>query len=221
MFENKESNIIYNQERFIKPNDFQNLLPDEVFDNYEQPELFSSRFVLEPITESHKLELYHFFNELELHHFIPLEPPTIEQQEKRCARWMTRRSPDGEELWLNWAARDKQNKEIVAHIQSGMTRDRIASIGYVVGQKFQKKGVATECLEVVFLYLEKNLQVKEIKAWSDVRNKASHRVAKKLGMVQVELNKSVDFFKGTTSVEYVFSKVINQSGSTLTPFVTK
>lgn len=210
MFENKELNLSYIQERFIKPSDLQNPLPDELFDNFEQPELFSSRFVLEPITESHKAELFQFFNDLELYHFVPLDPPTLKQLEERCSRWVTRRSPGGEELWLNWAARDNQNKEIVAHIQGGLTRDRIASIGYVVGQKFQKKDVATECLEVVFLYLDKVLQVKEIKAWSDTRNKAAHRVAKKLGMVQVELIKSADFFKGITSDEYVFSKVFRK-----------
>ncbi|MBN8535834.1 MAG: GNAT family N-acetyltransferase [Deltaproteobacteria bacterium] len=210
MFENKEPKIRYSNERFVKPNDLQNLLLDELFENFEQPELFSSRFILEPITESHKVELYQFFNDLELYHFVPLDPPTLEQLEKRCSRWITRRSPDGEELWLNWAARDNQNREIVAHIQGGLTRDRIASIGYIVGQKFQKKGVATECLEAVFLYLDKVLQVKEIRAWSDTRNKASHKVAKKLGMVQVELIKSADFFKGITSDEYVFSKVFRK-----------
>lgn len=173
---------------------------------FEQPELRTTRLLLEPITENHVAELCELFSDPELHHFVPFEPPTLEQQKERCARWAKRRSPDGTELWLNWAARDKDSACIAAHIQAGVKEDRVASIGYVVGRAFQRKGIATECMESVFKYLREVLGVREIKAWSDTRNEASHRLAKKLGMVQVELVKDADFFKGSKSDEFVFSK---------------
>ena len=182
------------------------MIPDQTF---IQHELRTLRFVLEPITERHTEELCEFFSDPELHHFVPFEAPTLEQQRSRCERWAKGRSPDGSELWLNWAARDKDTGSITAHIQSGTKGDGIASIGYVVSKSFQRKGVATECLEIVFAYLKDNLSVREIKAWSDTRNTASHNLAKKLGMIKVDLIKDADFFKGASSDEYVFSKVFH------------
>lgn len=179
--------------------------------DFEQQQLVTSRFTLEPITESHAKELCEFFSDPELHRFVPFEAPTIEQQTERCLRWAKRLSPDGTELWLNWAARDKETGSIAAHIQAGMKADRVASIGYVVSRAFQRKGCATECLESVFKYLRESLDALEVKAWSDTRNEASHRLAQKLGMIQVELIKDADFFKGSSSDEFVFSKVFKTS----------
>lgn len=175
--------------------------------DFEQPELRTNRLILESITEVHAEELCEFFSDQELHHFVPSEPPTLEQQSERCAWWAKRCSPDGTELWLNWAARDIDTGLIAAHIQAGVEEDGVASIGYVVGRKFQKKGLATECLESVFKYLREDLRVREIKAWSDTRNEASHRLARKMGMIQVGFIKDADFFKGQTSDEFIFSKV--------------
>jgi RimJ/RimL family protein N-acetyltransferase len=174
--------------------------------DYVQPELLTQRFVLEPITEGHAKELCDPFIDQELHRYVHFESPTLEQQIEKCARWAKRRSPDGTELWLNWAARDKKTGLIAAHIQSGVKEDNTAYIGYVVSRKFQRNGVATECLQSVFDYLNRSLHVQEIKAWADTRNEASHRLAKRLGMIQIELIKNADFFKGSTSDEYVFSK---------------
>lgn len=118
-----------------------------------------------------------------------------------------RRSPDGSELWLNWAGRDRATGKVIAHFQVGIKSDGVASVGYLVAKEFQGKGVATEGLQSVFSYISKNLGVREVKAWSDTRNKASHQLAKRLGMNQVEFIKDADFFKGATSDEYVFSRV--------------
>lgn len=178
---------------------------------FEQSELKTDRLILEPITVSHAKELWLFFSDPELHHFVPFELPTLETQTERCARWEKRISPDGTELWLNWAARDKVSGHIVAHIQAGMKADRVASIGYVVGRRFQRKGFATEALKATFEYLRTSLGAREVKAWSDTRNEASHALAKKLGMVQVDYIKDADFFKGSTSHEYVFSKTFDPS----------
>ena len=173
---------------------------------FDQPVLDTARLILEPILEGHAQELRELFQNPDLHQFIPSTPPTLEQQTERCVRWVTRRSPDGKELWLNWAARDKETGKVIAHFQAGINRDAIATISYLVAREFQNKGFATEGLEAVFNYLNRSLSVKEVKAWTDTRNEASHRLAKKLGMVQVEFIKDADFFKGTKSDEFVFSK---------------
>lgn len=175
---------------------------------FDQPPLITARLILDPIDETHAPELCDLFSDLELHHFVPFEPLTLEKQKERCARWAMRKSPDGKELWLNWLGRDKNSKIPLAHFQAGVKEDSTASIGYLVTRNFQNKGLATEGLQAVFCYLRDVLGVNEVRAWSDTRNEASHRLAKKLGMSQVGLVKDADFFKGTTSDEFVFSKVL-------------
>ena len=179
----------------------------------EKPTLETARLTLEPITEAHAEELCALFADPELHQFVPLEPPTLQQQTERCARWAKGRSPDGSEIWLNWAGRNKDTGKIIAHFQSGVKSDGIASIGYVVSRNYQNKGFATEGLEVVFNFLRSVLNVREIKAWSDSRNKASHRLAQKLGMKEIEFIKDADHFKGSSSDEFVFSKHLDKDSS--------
>jgi len=186
---------------------------------FEQPALTTPRLLLEPIVESHAEELWELFRDEELHRYVPFEPISIEKQRERCAKWSRRHAPDGSELWLNWAARDQRPgispsispsisssgpPKLVAHFQAGVKPDHTASIGYLVGLGFQRQGFAFEGLTAVFEYLRDTLGVREVRAWSDTRNHASHRLAEKLGMTQVEVIKDADFFKGATSDEFVF-----------------
>ena len=179
-----------------------NFIPEE-----NTMRLETGRLVLEPIKLIHAAELVELFSDAELHQFVPFEPPTLEQQEKRCSLWASKISPDQSELWLNWAARDRQSQKLIGHFQAGLKADLIATVGYVVARSFQGKGIAKEGMVAVFEFLREVLHVREIKAWSDTRNKASHHLARSLGMTQVGLIKSADYFKGSSSDEFVFSKV--------------
>ncbi|MBC7540356.1 MAG: GNAT family N-acetyltransferase [Bacteriovorax sp.] len=172
-----------------------------------QPNLNSKRLNLVPIDESHTPELFELYSDTELHHFVPFEPIPIEQWRERCARWASRKSPDEKELWLNWLGRDKETNTVIGHFQAGVKEDGEASIGYLLAKKFHGQGFAYEGLLEVFAYLKDQLGVREARACSDTRNIASHKLAKKLGMIQVEVIKDADFFKGSSSDEFIFSKV--------------
>lgn len=174
--------------------------------------LETKRLHLEPIVESHATELWELFRDPELHHYVPFEPHSLEKQRERCARWAKRKSPDGTEIWLNWAGRDKLSGRVIAHFQAGVRLDSVASIGYLVERNSQGKGFATEGLQAVFQFLKEKMSVTEVKAWSDSRNTASHRLARKLGMKEVEFVKDADFFKGASSDEWVFSLTFTDEG---------
>lgn len=179
--------------------------PTPVFD---QSQLYTARLALEPIVESHATELCELLSEPSLHAFVPYEPISLEKQKERCQKWSKRCSTDGTELWLNWAARKIDTQQVIAHFQAGVKEDRIATIGYVVARNYHRQGIATEGLQAVFKYLREALAVREVKAWSDTRNQASHALARKLGMKKVDLIKNADYFKGTHSDEFVFSLVL-------------
>lgn len=175
--------------------------PPKIEDCLQTEHLF-----LEPICEGHAAEMYELFADRALHHFVPFEPPTLEEQQKRCARWSIGHSPDGSEIYLNWAAREKHSGKVIGHFQSGIKNKGEASIGYVVAREFQGKGLAQEALHAVFNYLRHVHSIKLVKAWGDTRNKASHRLAERMGMQVVQTIKDADFFKGQTSDEFVFAK---------------
>jgi RimJ/RimL family protein N-acetyltransferase len=149
--------------------------------------------------------MWELFSDLSLHEFTPYEPLSLEKQRERCTAWEKSRSPDGKELWLNWAARDRLSNKVMAHFQVGVGGDSVATAGYLVAKSSQRQGYAYEGLRAIFDYLKNDLKVLEMKAWTDSRNIASHALAQKLGMSKVEVIPNADFFKGSTSDEFVFS----------------
>lgn len=171
--------------------------------------LETSHLILEPITLAHEHELYELLSDPDLHRFIPSDPPNLEKAKERCARWSRRMSPDGIEIWLNWVAREKKSETVIAHFQVGVKKDGIATVGYLVSRAEHGKGFATEGLKVIFNFLQNTMHVNEIKAFTDSRNTASHRLALKLGMKESQTIKGADVFKGSTSDEIVFSIMFN------------
>ncbi len=174
---------------------------------FHQNSLETSRMALEPIEVDHAPEMCELFSDKELHKFVPFEALSLEDQVSRCSRWAKRRSPEGDEVWLNWAGRERESQKVIAHFQVGIKFDGTASIGYLVARNFQRQGFASEAISILFAYLNSELKLREVKLWTDTRNIASHQLAKKMGMICVDTLKEADFFKGATSDEFVFSKV--------------
>jgi [ribosomal protein S5]-alanine N-acetyltransferase len=155
----------------------------------------------------HTQELWDLFKDPELHHFVAIDLSSFEKVKERCARWSMRKSPDGTELWLNWAGREKNSQQVIAHFQAGINSDGVATIGYLVARSHHGKGLATEGVEAMFELLRTQFAVKEVRALTDSRNLASHRLAQKVGMAQVGAIKDANSFPGGTSDELVFSRV--------------
>jgi RimJ/RimL family protein N-acetyltransferase len=167
--------------------------------------LSTSRLTLDPITIEHAEPLHELLGDRELYHFMPFKELSFEERKNLCERWSIGRSPNGDEIWLNWIAKETNSGQAIGHFQAGISAERIATIAYVVATKFQRQGFALEALTVILIHLREVMQVREVKAWSDTRNIASHSLADKLGLRKIETIKDADFFNGATSNEYVFS----------------
>lgn len=164
----------------------------------------TDRLVLEPIVESHAEKMLPMFLDESLYNFIPQNPPTLDQLQKRYRAWSKRTSPDGSEIWLNWAARTFADCNYVGHFQAGYNEKDGFSVAYTIAKAFQKKAYATEGLGSVINFLRTRMQAPSIKAWVDTRNEPSIRLVKRLGFQQTELIKCADEFKGAVSDEFVF-----------------
>ncbi len=74
---------------------------------------------------AHAEALYPLLQDERLYTYIPQEPPlSVEALAARYQRLATRRSPDGRQVWLNWAARLHARQEYVGMFQATIDADR-------------------------------------------------------------------------------------------------
>lgn len=175
-----------------------------VIPTIEEHTLKTKRLTLEPIVAEYAQEMLSVLNEDELHKFIPSDPFEFEQLQKRYKIWEQRISKERDEVWLNWAARENRSGELIGHFQAGVRLDENSYIAYIVNSKFQRQGFALEALVEVVSFLKSHMKLKNVKAWIDTRNKASTGLVERLGMKRVDFIKDADYFKGTSSNEYVY-----------------
>jgi RimJ/RimL family protein N-acetyltransferase len=153
----------------------------------------------------HAARLFVMLCDRELYQFIPQEPPeSIALLEERYRRRSVGRSPDGSQVWLNWAMRLRSTEEYVGTLESTVLSDRTALIAYTVFAAFRGRGYATEASRCVIELLFSVGEVHTVVADIDTRNVASIHVAEALGFQRVGQTANADFFKGTASDEYKY-----------------
>jgi RimJ/RimL family protein N-acetyltransferase len=147
-----------------------------------ESDLTTTRLVLEPITRAHAAVLYPLLNDARLYEFLDDDPPCcVRQLEARYDRWSARRSPDGLQGWLNWAARLRDEPTYVGWFQATI-RDDVADIAYLVFAPHQRNGYAREGTARMIDHLASDFGVTRIKVTIDPRNTASIRLAEALGL---------------------------------------
>jgi RimJ/RimL family protein N-acetyltransferase len=109
--------------------------------------LETARLWLEPLQPSHALALYESLQSHAIYEFLPEDPPTsLEALATRYQRLSARRSPDGEEVWLNWAMRQRREGVYVGTLQGTVYADATASLAYILFPAFWRQGYAREGL---------------------------------------------------------------------------
>ena len=65
---------------------------------------------------------------------VELPPDDVEVLRERFERWEQRRSPDGAELWLNWAVRLREERRAIGVLQATVADDETA-IAWTIGMR--------------------------------------------------------------------------------------
>jgi [ribosomal protein S5]-alanine N-acetyltransferase len=165
--------------------------------------LESERLLLEPLCASHASLLYACLLDDRLYRYIPQDPTVSEHAlRERYCRLEARRSPDGREVWLNWAMRLPGTTTYIGTLEATVYPDQTAHVAYMVFPSHQGHGYATEGLHRILSYLVTHHRVHTIVAEIDTRNTASVALVERLGFVRVATVRDADFFKGTASDEY-------------------
>ncbi len=168
---------------------------------------------LEPLTPEHADAMFAPLQEPSLYQFIPQEPPaSLEGLRERHERLAFGRSPDGDERWLNWAARNRESGVLVGTFQATVYSDRTADIAYVIFVHEQRRGFALEGCEEMIRHLAADLGIEIAGADIDTRNAASIALIERLGFTRVRTTRDADYFKGATSHEYRYERVLFTPG---------
>jgi ribosomal-protein-alanine N-acetyltransferase len=161
--------------------------------------------MLEPLREQHADFLFEGLREPALYQFIPQEPPVDNDQLKeRFMRLSRGPEPYGNELWLNWAVKQKFSSHYVGLIEATVDQNQGAHLAYFIFIKFWQGGYGSEACLAVINHLRERRGCKRVFAEVDTRNQGSIALLEKLGFGRVAFNAEADTFKGTVSDEYVY-----------------
>ena len=106
---------------------------------------------------------------------------SLDDVRARIRHWESRQSPDGDEIWLNWTVRLKEEDAVVGRLQATVKADT-AEMAWVVGHRYRSLGYASEASGCAARWLSSYFSLREIRANIHPGNKASQRVAEKIGL---------------------------------------
>jgi ribosomal-protein-alanine N-acetyltransferase len=166
--------------------------------------LHTPRLRLEPQAERHAEGLFVPLGDARLYTYIPQEPPASLQALRERLAWLSaRRSPKGDELWLNWVLCDAHTGAYLGRVQATVRGDAPAYIAYEVFPAFWHQGYATEACIRMICWLIDDMHVEHFSAEVDSLNTASLRLLERLGFRRVTLRANADHFKGRASDEWL------------------
>ncbi len=144
------------------------------------PVLKTERLKLVPLNESHAKEMFAVLSSEKLYEFTGGKPPkSVEKLTEKYKFLQSKHSPDKKELWLNWVIFLNGNSPI-GYVQATVS-EKVISIAWVVGTKWQGSGFATESAKSMIEWLKENFTAKII-ACVKPNHFASQKVAKNIGL---------------------------------------
>jgi len=166
--------------------------------------LRTDRLDLLPIDRTHAEGLFAVLKDPRLYGFTGGEPPIDASSLARTYEfWETRASPDGTELWFNWAVSLRVHQLLIGYVQAGIHSD-YADMAWVVGSEWQQQGYATEAARSLLRWAFDTLDLNRVQAEADTRNLASARVLEKLGFVREGTLREDCIVNGEVSDSWVF-----------------
>jgi RimJ/RimL family protein N-acetyltransferase len=174
----------------------------------EETTLETERLLLEPLMPEHAALLFEDLADERLYRLIPQNAPeSAEALERRYRKLSSRRSPDGSEVWLNFAMRLREDgtlpkESYVGTLEATVFPNRSAYIAYTVFVPFWRRGYAREGCARMLRHLLEDYGVLVVVAEMDTRNAASVSLAETLGFERVGTTLGADHFKGSVSDEH-------------------
>lgn len=167
--------------------------------------LTTERLRIEPLRSQHAGMVYESLQESQIYSYIPEDPPTKSDLQRRYDYLENACSPDGTELWLNWVVFLRDSQTPIGTLQASLPQNQPASFAYIVFPRHWRQGYAREMTDAMLHYLFDVHSLPSVYAEIDTRNIASIRLVESLGLSRVATTREADFFKGASSDEYKYA----------------
>jgi RimJ/RimL family protein N-acetyltransferase len=140
---------------------------------------------LEPLCAAHAAEMFMVLADPAIYEFENEPPTSVDSLRARYTRLEDRVSPEGNELWLNWAVRHPSG-ELAGFVQATVLATKQAYVAYVLASRYWRQGIATSAVHAVLTDLAASYSVNEAFAVLKVANFRSIGLLNKLGFTAVE-----------------------------------
>lgn len=178
------------------------------FDAYQEPRLETPRLLLEPVNAWHGEPIFAGLKDALLYAYTSDEPPlSVSALSRRLEALEGRRSPDGGELWLNWAVLDRR-QGYVGLVEATVRRDSTSLVAWRIFTSAQRQGFAAEAGAVMLRHLEE-IGCSEAIAFIDTRNTPSIRLARRLGFALVATHDRRERLRGRWVDDHEFRRSLN------------
>jgi RimJ/RimL family protein N-acetyltransferase len=137
-------------------------------------DITSERAVLVALRASDADDLVGLLEEPHLREW--LDAQDVSDLRARFRAWESRRSPDSDELWLNWVVREVRDGRALGWVQATVRGDT-ASVAYALLPSERGAGIASDAVRALVRWLHDRLGVRTVTAEIDDANAASARVA--------------------------------------------
>jgi [ribosomal protein S5]-alanine N-acetyltransferase len=135
---------------------------------------------LEPQLAAHAEEMFAVLSDPAIYAYENEPPPSIEWLRDRFVKLESRRSPDGQEQWLNWVIR-LPNSKLVGFAQATVRSNGGAAIAYVLSSAYWGRGLARQAVLAMIGELAERYQVRDFYAVFKCGNQRSMRLLERLG----------------------------------------
>lgn len=147
--------------------------------------LHGARLLLQPLAVVHAEAMFAVLADPALHVHLDYGPPESATRLAEVYRQLEdRRSPDGQEAWLNWVLFQPPAPGPLGYVQASVLADGRAWVAYVLGTAHQGRGHATEALGLMLQHLFGPLGVHQAMATVEQANAASIALLQRHGFAR-------------------------------------
>ena len=170
-------------------------------------ELLTPRLRLETLKPHHADAFFDDLQDARLYDYVADMPPSsIESLRDRYRALSRGQSPDGTEVWLNWAVWAFEEARHIGYVQATITATGGAIIAYVFFLHSWGKGYAREAVRRLIVYLCETYRPSELRAYVDVRNSRSIALLHALEFERVAVRKDAEMIHGVLTDEAEYRK---------------
>ncbi len=146
----------------------------------------TARLVLTPLVAGDAEVMVDVLADERMHEFTGGHPLSFEDLRSRYQKLESGRSPDGEDVWMNWIVRLHDGLRPVGVMQATVTSDgSSADVAWEVGVAAQGEGIASEAAPAVVEWLIEH-GVRNVRALIHPEHVASAVVASRAGLIPSE-----------------------------------